>query len=74
LSRSYCTSWVTDRSRGRSKEKRYANHTIRKAEDVPNGKTYKKFYESWDISDYRWLETKQTMSKWCLKPWQYNRK
>lgn len=29
------------------------NGRIRKTEDVPDGKAYRKYSESWDISDYR---------------------
>lgn len=40
--------------------KKQASAAVRRAADVPNGKQYKKFYCSWDISDYRWTEKKYT--------------
>jgi hypothetical protein len=37
-------------------EKREANRKVRRTLDVSDGKAYRKIYESWDISDwrYRW--------------------
>lgn len=47
--------------------KQYCNRRIRrtmKKEDIPNGKIYKKFNESWDfISDYCFSETWNEYSK-----------
>ena len=40
--------------------KRKASAAVRRAADVPNGKQYRKFFCSWDISDYSWTETKYT--------------
>lgn len=40
--------------------KRQASAAVRRAVDVPNGKQYRKFYCSWNISDYEWTETKYT--------------
>ena len=60
MSRSYRKPWVTDGYKGSSRRqwaKRYANKKVRHAEDVPNGKAYRKFYESWNICDYKWLCT-----------------
>ena len=50
MSRSYKKSlWIKDRSPFHKKQ---ANRKVRRSEDVPNGKAYRKFYESYDISDY----------------------
>lgn len=40
--------------------KRQASAAVRRAAEVPNGKQYRKFYCSWNISDYEWTETKYT--------------
>ncbi len=56
MSRSYRAPWYTDGykgSRNRQYHKREANRTIRRSIDVPNGKAYRKFYESWSICDYK---------------------
>jgi hypothetical protein len=36
--------------------KRIANRIVRRTLDVPSGKAYRKVFESWDISDwkFRW--------------------
>lgn len=39
--------------------KRYANKKVRRTPNIPNGKAYKKVFESWDISDWRWWWDKQ---------------
>ena len=43
--------WLTDQS-GRKFGKRYANHIVRRAADVPSGRCYRKFYCSYNICDY----------------------
>ena len=40
--------------------KRQASAAVRRAADVPDGRQYRKYYDSWDISDYRWTENKYT--------------
>ena len=39
--------------------KRYANKKVRHTKDIPNGKAYKKVFNSWAISDYQWIWTKE---------------
>ena len=39
--------------------KRYANKKVRRTKNIPNGKAYKKIFESWDISDYQWIWTRK---------------
>ncbi len=39
--------------------KRYANKKVRHTKDIPSGGAYKKVFESWEISDYCWLWTRQ---------------
>lgn len=45
--------------RWRKTAKRLANKRVRKANDVPDGKVFKKYYCSWDICDYVFLETEE---------------
>ena len=40
--------------------KRQAAAAVRRAADVPNGKQYRKYYCSWNICDYAWVEKKYT--------------
>ena len=43
--------------------KRFANKAVRHNLDIPNGKAYKKCFESWDISDWCWLWTKEEATR-----------
>ena len=54
MSRSYKKSPIcTDYSRKNTKDqKRFANRKVRRAMNVPNGKAYRKYYESWEIHDW----------------------
>lgn len=60
MSRSYRRPWCTDGYKGSKRRqycKNYANRVIRRLdedEEIPNGKAYRKYYDSWDICDYRW--------------------
>ena len=47
--------------------KKRASAAVRRTVDVPNGKQYRKFYCSWDISDYAWIETKYTRNEFRRK-------
>ena len=47
--------------------KKKASAAVRRAADVPNGKQYRKFYCSWDISDYAWTEKKYTREEFRRK-------
>lgn len=49
-----------------SKSKRKANRRVRISEDVPDGKAYRKYSNSWDICDYK--------SYWPNMPDKYKRK
>lgn len=61
MSRSYKHNPVySDYSRKTTKYfKRQASHKIRRSFNVPNGKAYRKFYNSWDIHDYISYWTKE---------------
>ena len=59
------------------KGKQFANRRLRRKGinfEIPNGKAYKKLNESWNICDYKFIETwKQykawwSRSKWCQEP------
>lgn len=69
MSRSYKKSpWVTDHHRKSTKEnKRIANQAFRKKisedEDMPNHPNHKKYFESWNISDYKWRLSKEHFLK-----------
>ena len=43
--------------------KRTANKKVRRTKDIPNGKAYKKVFESWNISDYKWIWTREDAIK-----------
>ena len=47
--------------------KRQASAAVRRAADVPDGKQYRKFYCSWNISDYAWIERKYTRDEFRRK-------
>lgn len=53
--------------------KRYANKKVRHTLDIPNGGSYRKCFESWNISDWCWIWTKdQAIEDWERtkdKPW-----
>ena len=44
-------------SRHKQFAKRVANKKIRNSNDVPNGKSYRKFYCSWNINDYYFYQS-----------------
>lgn len=54
MSRSYRkTPIVRDNRYGRKKDKRLANKTVRNYNEVPNGKMFRKFFNPWNIYDYK---------------------
>lgn len=46
--------------------KKFANKKVRHTKNIPNGKAYKKIFESWDISDWNWIWTKQEATEQWL--------
>ena len=53
--------------------KNQANKLIRRSKNVPDGGSYRKFFDSWNICDYKWkLDPSDKLFK--EKPWIYNRK
>jgi hypothetical protein len=55
MSRSYREPWMVDSYKSRSKkfDKRWANKRVRKSTDVADGKAYRKYFDPWDIVDYK---------------------
>lgn len=78
MSRSYKKEPVyTDYSRKTTKYwKRQANHKVRRENNIPNGKAYRKVYNSWKIHDYvtRWTKTEAIAwyNKVTSDSWPYN--
>lgn len=58
MSRSTRKPWYTDGYKGskrRQFEKRHANKIVRKTTEIADGKAYRKFGDTWDICDYRFM-------------------
>ncbi len=47
--------------------KKCASRAVRLSKDIANGSSYKKHYESWNISDYRWLENNYSADEFRRK-------
>jgi hypothetical protein len=58
MSRSYKKHPVCKDS-ANQEEKRIANKKVRHTLNIPSGGSYKKCYESWNISDWCWRWTKE---------------
>jgi hypothetical protein len=56
MSRSYRKPWYVDGYGTKRKKfyKRQASKKTRRAGDVPDGKAYRKFFDPWEIADYRY--------------------
>lgn len=68
MSRSYKRNPITKdgyKTKWKQKAKREANKATRKRLSISNGKQYKKYYNSWNISDYsfRLPTDKKSLSK-----------
>lgn len=65
MSRSYKKHPVYSSQWGNKKfTKKQANRKVRHSEDIPNGKQYRKFYESWNIIDHHSYQTKEDAKIW----------
>ena len=55
MSKSFRKPYWTEGYGGKSRGwyKKYANTKVRRSNDVPNGKVYKKFFCSWSICDWK---------------------
>lgn len=66
MSRSYRKNlWITQEGKAKAYFKNQANRKIRRTEDVPDGRAFKKYYCSYDISDYCYS------ADGCEPWWQY---
>ena len=77
MSRSYRRPFCSDGYKGSKRkqfEKREANKRIRNAVDVPNGNTYRKFFENWDICDYHYYVSPRDLEKHWPEWWKLVRK
>lgn len=45
--------------------KKIANSVVRHSKNIPNGKQYRKLFNSWDISDWRFVYEKD--DEWYAK-------
>ena len=62
MSRSFKKTYKTDpcvKDSASKLSKRLANKKVRRTKDIPNGGSYKKCYDSYDISDYKRSWTRQ---------------
>ena len=60
MSRSYKKNvWYTDSGAYKRFQKKRANKRVRKSEEISNGNAYKKYFNSWDICDWKfpWSES-----------------
>lgn len=74
MSRSYkkssCFKYTESGKPSYEKRKTFANHKVRKAKEIPSGKSgYKKLYSSYDICDERYFDghTKKNLRATWLK-------
>ena len=70
MSRSYKhrkSSVIHFKENNDKEHKRNAVIAVRNATEVPNGSQYKKFYCSWNICDYRWIQEKYTRDEFRKK-------
>ena len=67
MSRSYRKPWTTDGYKGSKRRqffKRRSNKTLRKITDIPDGRAFKKFTDTYNICDYKWLEDPKKTDCW----------
>ena len=65
MSRSYKHHpFCTDRKDGAKWWKNQANRKVRHTMEIPNGKAYRKVYNSWNIHDYIWYESRYGAAAW----------
>ena len=79
MGKSYRKPYVSDGykgSRRRQFYKNYANRVVRKSKNVPDGKAYKKYFCSYDISDYNFYVEVKNKDDRFYEPefWKYTRK
>lgn len=55
MSRSYKKAWHKDSAN--RWVKRYASRKVRHSLEVSDGGSFKKMFEQWDLSDFKWWST-----------------
>lgn len=65
----YCKDWNRRKSVGKKLANAKVRAQIKRGVDIPNGKAYRKVYETWDIYDYHWRETLQE----AIQYWELNK-
>ncbi len=70
MSRSYKKTWGwTDHHRRTTKLfKRFANKKVRGIENIMNGSSYKKYFQSYTICDYKFLYFYRAKSQYLCTP------
>ena len=75
MSRSYKkTPGWTHKPRGRNIWKRFASKAVRKTQDIPDGRAYRRAFCSWNICDHKSLVFRWRVRRWLEKaglPWTY---
>jgi len=64
MSRSYKKTPISTCAKNK-KGKKEASKKVRKIDDIGNGSNYKKYYNSWDICDYKcWIGFTSKIKQW----------
>lgn len=59
----FCKDWNRRKRVGKQLANRKVRAQLKRGIDIPNGKAYRKVYETWDIVDYHFYETKKEVIK-----------
>lgn len=69
MSRSYKKPYIKDNGRSKKEAKRFANKVVRKYKDIiPNGKSYRKLYCSYNICDYKYKTYADKAYRYHIEP------
>jgi hypothetical protein len=60
--------------KGKTEAKAHANDVVKHAQDVPSGGAYKKFSDTWSITDWRCNEDHLPLHKRSKKAWKLRSK
>ena len=77
MSRSYKKNvvWTQGQSRSKNRKwwKREANKKVRKYKSIPNGKSYKRIYDSWNICDWKFGSWTNSDIRWLIERGRYKK-
>jgi hypothetical protein len=73
IRRPFCTHGQKN-SKSKQFWKREASRMVRNSEDIPNGRAYRKFFDRWNIDDYRWYQSPRDIEKHWPEWWKLLRK